>query len=89
VSDSIPARELEATLDDPAQVLVSAFYRGLGAETDAVTAAIRRRDIVIARQLLAAGATVAEAEAYAREASSASDAAGSARDSAESSGGHA
>jgi hypothetical protein len=72
VSDSIPARELEATLDDPAQQLAGAFYRGLGAETDAVTAAIRRRDIVIARQLLAAGATAAEAEAYARDACGAS-----------------
>jgi hypothetical protein len=71
-SVSIPARESEATPDDPAQELATAFYRGLGAEAGAVTASIRRRDIVIARQLLAAGATAAEAEAYAREASAAS-----------------
>jgi hypothetical protein len=71
-SDSITARESEATPDDPAHALASAFYRGLGAEVGAVTAAIRRRDIVIARQLLAAGATAAEAEAYAREATAAS-----------------
>ena len=37
-----------------------------------MTAAIRRRDLAIARQLVAAGATAAEAEAYAREASAAS-----------------
>jgi hypothetical protein len=72
VPDSIPARELGATLDDPAQELASAFYRGLGAEAEAVTPAIRRRDVVIARQLLAAGARAAEAAAYAREASTAS-----------------
>jgi hypothetical protein len=48
-----------------------AFYRGLGAAPDAATAAIRRRDVAIARELVAAGATPTEAEAYARETSAA------------------
>jgi hypothetical protein len=39
---------------------------------EAVTASIRRRDEVIARQLVAVGATPAEAETYARETSVAS-----------------
>ena len=55
-----------------ARALVVAFYRGLGAEPGAVTAAIRRRDLAIARQLAAAGATPEEAEAYARETATAS-----------------
>ena len=59
-------------LSDSAQVLADAFYRGLGAAADAVTAAIRRRDATIAAQLVVAGATAAEAEAYAREGSNAS-----------------
>jgi len=54
------------------QALADAFYRGLGAPAEAVTAAIRRRDLAIARQLVAAGTNAAEAEAYARESSSAS-----------------
>jgi hypothetical protein len=58
--------------NDPARVLVEAFYRGLGAGDDAVTVAIRRRDAAIARQLVTAGATPAEAEAYARDTSAAS-----------------
>jgi hypothetical protein len=47
--------------------LAEAFYRGLGGEVTAVTAAIRRRDPVIASDLVAAGATPSEAEAYAVE----------------------
>ena len=58
--------------DDAAEKLANAFYGGLGAGPDGVTAAIRRRDMAIARQLVAAGATAAQAEAYAREASAAS-----------------
>jgi len=47
--------------------LADAFYRGLGGEATAVTAAIRRRDLVIASDLVTAGATPSEAEAYAVE----------------------
>jgi hypothetical protein len=61
-----------AGLSDSAQGLADAFYRGLGAAAEAVTTAIRRRDAAIAAQLVAAGATAAEAEAYARESSTAS-----------------
>jgi hypothetical protein len=50
-----------------ARSLVAAFYRGLGADPGAATAAIQRRDLAIARQLAVAGATSEEAEAYARE----------------------
>jgi hypothetical protein len=53
---------------EPAQTLATAFYRGLGAADSAVTPSIRRRDLVIALQLVEAGATATEAEAYAREA---------------------
>jgi hypothetical protein len=61
--------QLSQDADVAARVLVTAFYRGLGAEPDAATVTIRRRDVAIARQLVAAGATPTEAEAYAREAS--------------------
>jgi hypothetical protein len=50
-----------------ARKLAEAFYRGLGGEVTAVTAAIRRRDLVIASDLVGAGATPSEAEAYAVE----------------------
>ncbi|MDQ6671045.1 MAG: helix-turn-helix domain-containing protein, partial [Chloroflexota bacterium] len=52
-----------------AQKLAEAFYRGLGGEVTAVTGAIRRRDLVIAGDLVAAGVTPSEAEAYAVETS--------------------
>ena len=58
--------------DDAAEKLANAFYGGLGAGPDGVTAAIRRRDMAIARQLVEVGATAAQAEAYARETSAAS-----------------
>jgi len=58
--------------DDAAEKLANAFYGGLGAGPDGVTATIRRRDMAIARQLVAVGATAAQAEAYARETSAAS-----------------
>jgi hypothetical protein len=48
---------------------VVAFYRGLGAAPSTATLAMQRRDLAIARQLVAAGATPREAEAYARETS--------------------
>ncbi len=65
-------RKADSDQDDAAEELANAFYGGLGAGPDGVTAAIRRRDMAIARQLVAAGATPAQAEAYARETSAAS-----------------
>jgi hypothetical protein len=50
-----------------ADSLVMAFYAGLGSHPAAVTLALQRRDVAIARQLVAAGATPKEAEAWARE----------------------
>jgi hypothetical protein len=67
-----------AAIDDTSQnvhsvqELIAAFCRGLGADATQLTVAMRRRDEVIAGQLVGAGATPAEAEAYAREASTAS-----------------
>jgi hypothetical protein len=55
--------------DRDAEALAEAFYAALGADTRAVTSAIRRRDLAIARQLVDAGATAAEAAAYAGDAS--------------------
>jgi hypothetical protein len=52
--------------------LAEAFYAALGADIRAVTSAMRRRDLAIAGQLVEAGATAAEAAAYARDASGAS-----------------
>jgi len=51
-----------------ARALATALYRGLGADLEQLTPALRRRELTIARQLVAVGATVREAEAYAREA---------------------
>jgi hypothetical protein len=48
---------------------VVAFYRGLGVSEAVATPTIRRRDLAIARQLVAVGASPGEAERYAREAS--------------------
>ena len=56
-----PTRRVSAAL------LVEHFYEGLGSDGASVTAAIRRRDLVIAEQLVDAGATADEAQAYARE----------------------
>lgn len=55
--------------DETAGALVTAFYRGLGSTPMVATAAMQRRDVAIARQLVAAGATPDEAEAYARQSS--------------------
>jgi hypothetical protein len=55
-----------------ARKLADAFYRGLGGEATSLTAAIRRRDLVIAGDLVVAGATPSEAEAYAVETSAVS-----------------
>jgi hypothetical protein len=51
-----------------AELLVAAFYRGLGADPAQATRAMRKRDLAIARDLVDSGATAGEAEAYAREA---------------------
>ena len=50
-----------------AQALLAAFYRGLGTMPSTATMAMQRRDLVIACQLVDAGATPGEAETYARE----------------------
>jgi Helix-turn-helix domain len=50
------------------QEVVEALYRGLGADLGQLTPALRRRELAIAAQLVAVGATPAEAEAYARDA---------------------
>jgi hypothetical protein len=52
-----------------AEALIDAFYRGLGADAGHVTEPVRKRDLAIARQLVAVGATPREAEAYARDVS--------------------
>ena len=54
-------------IDAATAALIAAFCRGLEADPSAATAAIHRRDLAIARQLVAAGATADEAELYARE----------------------
>jgi hypothetical protein len=48
--------------------LLDAFYRGLGSDIGGLTQTVRRRELKIACDLVAVGATPAEAEAYAREA---------------------
>jgi hypothetical protein len=47
--------------------LVAGLYRGLGVDTATLTPRVYRREIEIARDLVAAGETPDEAEAYARE----------------------
>jgi len=59
--------ELDGSPSGNARDLVAAFYRGLGADSSALTVTMRRRDLAIARQLVDAGASAAEAESYARE----------------------
>jgi hypothetical protein len=53
--------------DDPAEHLLAAFCRGLDSDLASLTSRQRRSDLKLARELHAAGATPAEAEAYARE----------------------
>jgi hypothetical protein len=60
---------LHGPTETRARELVQAFQHGLGADEVATTPAMRRRDLTIARQLAAVGASPGEAEAYAREAS--------------------
>lgn len=59
--------ERDSDRDQAPQLLAEAFYRGLGAAAASVTSPLRRRDLAIARDLVAVGATSSEAEAYARE----------------------
>jgi hypothetical protein len=56
---------------DAAVALVEAFYTGLGSDTRSTTAPLRRRDLIIAQQLVDVGATADEALAYACEMASA------------------
>jgi hypothetical protein len=62
-----PAPDAGAEQRARAEALVDAFYRGLGVGTGTLTRSILARERSIARQLMAAGTTPAEAEAYARE----------------------
>jgi hypothetical protein len=50
-----------------AEDLLAGFYRGLGVDVSQLTANVYRREVAIARDLAAVGATRAEAEAYALE----------------------
>jgi hypothetical protein len=69
VDEPAPGLLVPATPNDAeANALVAAFYRGLGMPVDAATSTIRQREVVIACQLVKAGASQAEAEAYAQEA---------------------
>lgn len=52
---------------DPADEFVVAFYRGLGQDVSTLTRPLLRREQVVARDLIAAGATPSEAEAFARD----------------------
>jgi hypothetical protein len=61
------ATESEQEQRTRADQLVEAFYRGLGVGTGALTRSILARERSIARQLVGAVATPAEAEAYARD----------------------
>ena len=64
-----PRLHPDEPLGEEARDLVVAFYRGLGADSTALTVTMRRRDLAIARQMVDAGASAAEAESYARETS--------------------
>lgn len=57
-----------ASGDADAWALANALYRGLGSDLAHLTPALRRREMTIARQLVAVGATAGEAEAYGRDA---------------------
>jgi hypothetical protein len=66
MSDVDRAPETQVSDRQPvARLLVEAFYRGLGSNTAAVTEPLRRRDLAIACDLVAVGATPLEAESYA------------------------
>jgi hypothetical protein len=64
-----PGASNRATATPSEENLLEAFYRGLTGNVAELTPTIRRRELAIARELVAVGATPAEAEAYAREAS--------------------
>jgi hypothetical protein len=64
----VSAPRQSSALAPNAEELLAGFYRGLGVELSELTANVRRRDVAIARDLIAVGATPEEAEACAREA---------------------
>jgi len=64
---ALEERDPDPDPDQAPQFLAEAFYRGLGGAAASVTPPLRRRDLAIARDLVAVGATPSEAEAYARE----------------------
>ena len=53
--------------DDSAEQLLIAFYRGLDSDITSLTSRQRQAKLKLARELVAAGATPGQAEAYARE----------------------
>ena len=53
--------------DDPAERLLVAFYRGLDSDIASLTSRQRLAKLKLAQELVAAGATPSQAEAYARE----------------------
>lgn len=63
-----PGCHQQTSSDQLAIDLLTAFYRGLGADANQLTATHHRRQLAKARELVKAGATAEEAEAYAREA---------------------
>jgi len=67
VDQALEQRDPDPDRDQAPRYLAEAFYRGLGAAAASVTPPLRRRDLAIARDLVAVGATPSEAEAYARE----------------------
>jgi hypothetical protein len=68
VLPSLATAALSPTSARPEE-LVAALYQELGIESRALTQTMYRRELAIARQLVAVGATPDEAVAYAREAS--------------------
>jgi hypothetical protein len=60
-TDAVPGSSAEA--------LVDGLYRGLGVAPTTCTARRRKRELALAQDLVAVGATPAEAEAYARDSS--------------------
>jgi len=60
-------RMLTRVPDDAVDEFVAAFYRGLGQDVRTLTRPLLHREQVVARDLIAAGATPSEAEAFARD----------------------
>jgi hypothetical protein len=59
--------EVPLPVDTRALALIDALCRGLGSDAASLTQPLLRRELAIARDLVAAGATADEAEAFARD----------------------